>query len=260
MTLTPAQGTPVSLVPLIRDISDMLARADWSIGRRPGPPRYLTLHYNGPHVRNRTPKGEVEQLIFDAKHHMRPGALNSARGGDGLQYHYAVTSDGTIYQCRAEEDVLWHSANKVGNTWSLSIHLPLGGQQDATEEQWASTVTLFRWLATRYAIPVQRVLGHKEWSTTECPGQNLMRRLNRWRNEAPATPVSLQLEAVADIGIYEGPGLNFPIALDSTAVMKKGDLLAADAVLVGQRYNGDVRWFHRLDGVGFVPWPSVRRI
>jgi hypothetical protein len=252
--------TTTGPTPQIRDISDLLARADWSIGRRPGPPRYVTLHYNGPRVRNRTPKGEMEQLIFDAKFHMKPGSLNSPKGGDGLQYHYAVISDGTIYQCRPEEDVLWHCGNTVGNQWSLSIHLPLGGQQDATDAQWASTLTLFRWLASRHVIPVQRILGHKEWKNTECPGPFLFPRLLRWRDVEPATPISRQYEAAADVGIYEGPGLNFPIALQSTAVLKRADLFTADAVLVGQRYNGDVRWLHRADGVGFVPWAVVRQI
>ncbi|NTV72556.1 MAG: N-acetylmuramoyl-L-alanine amidase, partial [Azonexaceae bacterium] len=211
-------------------------------------------------VMNRTPKGEVKQLIGDAKWQMRPGGLGAATGGDGLQYHYAVLSDGTIHQTRDAGDVLWHCGNSVGNQWSLSVHLPLGGQQDATEPQWAATLTLFQWLASRHLIPVQRVLGHKEWKNTECPGPFLMRRLNRWRADAPATHINLRLEAAADIGIYEGPGMSFPIALQSTAVMKKGEQFTADAVLVGQRFSGDVRWFHRLDGVGFVPWPSSRQV
>ena len=69
----------------------------------------------------------------------------------------------------------------------------------------------------------------------------------------------MQLTALADVGIYEGPGLPFLIALNSTAVMRKGATLIGDAVLVGQCYNGDVRWFHRVDGVGFVPWAIVRQ-
>ena len=69
----------------------------------------------------------------------------------------------------------------------------------------------------------------------------------------------MHLTALADVGIYEGPGLPFLIALNSTAVMRKGATLIGDAVLVGQCYNGDVRWFHRVDGVGFVPWAIVRQ-
>ena len=253
-------GAATPPAPAIRDIQEMLPRAAWSIGQRPGAPRYVTLHYNGPTVMNRNPRGELAQLIADAKYQMRPGALKSPTGGDGIQYHYAVISDGTIYQCREEESTLWHSANAVGNTGSLSVHLPLGGQQDATPEQWAATLNLFRWLATRHAIPVQRILGHKEWSNTACPGPLLFPRLIRWRDAAPATAIYRQLAATADVGIYEGPGMTFPIALQSTAVLKKGDLFTADAVVVGQRWAGDVRWLHRLDGVGFVPWAVTRAI
>ncbi|NNJ10582.1 N-acetylmuramoyl-L-alanine amidase [Chloroflexales bacterium ZM16-3] len=246
--------------PEIRDIRELLPRANWSIGHREGAPRYVTLHYNGPTVMNRTPKGEINQLIGDARWHMRPGALGAKNGGDGLQYHYAVLSDGTIHQLRDEADVLWHCGNSVGNQWSLSVHLPLGGQQDATEPQWASTLRLFGWLTTRHLIPVQRVLGHKEWKATDCPGPLITPRLLRWRDAAPATQIAALLEATVDVGVYEGPGTTFPIAAASTAVMKKGDRVQVDAVLVGQRYNGDVRWFHRADGLGFVPWPTVRQV
>ncbi|MBX0328698.1 N-acetylmuramoyl-L-alanine amidase [Oscillochloris sp. ZM17-4] len=248
------------VAPEIRDIRELIPRADWSIGRRDGAPRYITLHYNGPTVMNRTPKGEVNQLIGDAKWQMRPGGLGAKNGGDGLQYHYVVLSDGTIHQTRDEGDVLWHCGNSVGNQWSLSVHLPLGGQQDATEPQWEATLRLFGWLASKHLIPVQRVLGHKEWKSTACPGPFLFPRLLRWRDAAPATVIAATFAAQHDVGIYEGPGMTFPIALGSSAVMKKGDEFQADAVLVGQRYNSDVRWFHRADGVGFVPWTTVRQV
>jgi hypothetical protein len=106
---------------------------------------------------------------------------------------------------------------------------------------------------------VQRVLGHKEWKATDCPGPLLMPRLLHWRSAAPATALAVKLTAIGDLGIYEGPGTTFPISLTGTGVMRKGDTFVADAVLVGQRYSNDVRWFHRADGVGFVPWAIVRQ-
>lgn len=179
-------------IPIIHDIRHTLPRATWSIGTRRAPPRYLTLHYNGPLVAERSPRGELRQLTADARYQMRPGGLGSPKGGDGLQYHYAVGADGTIYQCRDEAATLWHCAHATGNQWSLSIHLPLGGEQDATDEQWASTLALFTWLCARCMIPTGRVRGHQEWSGSQCPGPHLMPRLRTWRSTAPATVLAKQ--------------------------------------------------------------------
>jgi hypothetical protein len=248
----------MNLAPTIRDIQEMLPQATWSIGTRKEAPRYLTLHFNGPAIANRTPKGELNQLIADAKYHMRPGALGAASGGDGLQYHYAVLSDGTIYQCRDDAAVLWHCAHKVGNAQSLAIHVPVGGQQDATDAQWASTTLLFDWLRTRYAIPIERVIGHCEWGTKPaCPGPKLMPRLIRWRQSALATPIAACGTVTVATAVYEAPTTEAHVALGGKATLGVGAAIDVDAITVGKLTLGDVRWLHRADGLGFVPYAAL---
>jgi hypothetical protein len=247
----------MSTAPTIRDIEDALPHRDWQIGTRAGAPRYLTLHYNGPVVANRTPKGELAQLTADANYHMRKGGVGAPNGADGLQYHYAVISDGTIYQCRNDSAVLWHSGNAVGNAWSLSIHVPVGGKQDATEAQWASVLALFEFLRTRYAIPIERVIGHSEWKSTDCPGPKLMPRLIRWRQSAPATRVQAHGSARVATAVYEAPTTIATIALGGRAHLDVGQAMDFDAILVGKLALGDVRWLHRADGTGFVPYGAL---
>ncbi|RRR69564.1 MAG: N-acetylmuramoyl-L-alanine amidase [Candidatus Viridilinea halotolerans] len=237
----------------IRDIRAHIPRAAWSIGSRAGAPRYLTLHYNGPVVRQRTPAGEVAQLVANARHHMRPGALGATSGGDGLQYHLAVLSDGDVVQCRDLGDMLWHCGHRVGNPWSLSIHLPLGGQQDATAAQWAQTTQLFDALRTAFAIPKERILGHQEWGRSACPGPLLMTRLVRWRNAAPATPLTQTLTTRTATAIHEGPSSRFPVALTGTAHLAADMPIPVNAILTGTLCDGDIRWLHLRSGLGFVP-------
>ncbi len=241
-------------IPTIHDIQATLPHAAWTIGLRHAAPRYLTLHYNGPAVAARgTVQGELSQLRVDASYQMRPGALGSATGGDGLQYHFAVLSDGGIYQTRALDATLWHCGHVEGNRWSLAIHLPLGGPQDATPAQWAGLTHLFDWLRQTYAIPVARILGHTEWGTSVCPGPNLMRRLISWRTTAPATPFTRTLTLKTATPIYEGPATTFPIALQGAATLAAGAPVPVDAIVTGPLTANDRRWLHLANGVGFIP-------
>jgi hypothetical protein len=248
----------MSTTPAIRDLRPTLPRADWSIGTRREAPRFVTLHFNGPAVANRTPAGELAQLAADARYHMRPGALNSPKGGDGLQYHYAVGSDGTIYRCRDDAAVLWHCAHKLGNAASLSVHVPIGGTQEPTAAQWAGALALFDDLRVRYAIPLDRFIGHCEWGTKpECPGVKLMPRLINWRQTAPATRVQARGAARVATAIYEAPTTDAHVALNGQARLPVGQVVDFDAILVGKFTLGDVRWLHRADGLGFVPYGAL---
>ena len=240
--------------PTIHDIQATMPRAAWSIGLRHAAPRYLTLHYNGPPVASRgNVQGELAQLQADARYQMRPGALGSATGGDGLQYHVVVLSDGGIYQTRDLDATLWHCGHVQGNRWSLAIHLPLGGTQDATAAQWAGLTQLFDWLRQTYAIPVTRILGHKEWGTSVCPGPTLMRRLISWRTAAPATALARTLTLATATPIYEGPAPTFPIALRGAATLAVGATVPVDAIVTGPLTATDQRWLHLANGVGFIP-------
>ncbi len=233
----------------IRDLRGVLPRANWSIGWRPSRPTSVTLHYNGPPVANRTPDGEVAQLIADALYQMRRGWAGVPSGADGLQYHFAVLTDGQICQCRDLASILWHCGNGTGNVFSMAVHLPLGGMQDATAPQWAATQRLFDALLGEYSINSRsRVYGHQEWSATSCPGPNLMNRLFLYRAGKIPQGESQYFQVVYDeLNVRQGPGLGYPIA----DVMPPGAIFRASAIVQGQTIGGDNRWAHRADGMGF---------
>ncbi|MCU0491269.1 MAG: hypothetical protein MUD01_06770, partial [Chloroflexaceae bacterium] len=92
------------------DVRARLPRANWEIGRRQGNPDGIVLHYNGPAVAPESQFGEglVQKLIRNARWHMRPGSLGAPSGGDGLQYHLCVASDGQVLWMRDLEAQLWH--------------------------------------------------------------------------------------------------------------------------------------------------------
>lgn len=237
----------------VRDVRAQLSVIRGRVPRpRQGPPASATLHYNGPAVAaHGSPAGELRHIVqIDTPWHQRnPKVL-----GDSLQYHWCVLSDGTILQTRDPVLPASHCAHATGNRESLAVHLPLGGTQDATPEQWAATCRLLDELIAVYRWPGrQAIRGHDEWSETLCPGPQLRRRLLAWR--AGAAPVGGLYRIRGDIAaanVREGPGRDFPVALGGRARMWPGDVLDADALVAGEAIGGDATWLHRRDGVGFV--------
>lgn len=235
------------------DLRRELPRAAWSIGTRYGPVRSITLHYNGPPIADRSHAGEIRQLQADARWHMGP-YLNA----DGLQYHYAVTSGGVLLQCRDEAAVLWHCANRIGNETSLSIHLPLGGTQDATPEQWNALTVLLDALIVDHDLGGRgraAVVGHREWPRSDgkgqssCPGPVIMRRLAAWRNGAPAVRT---FRTIVDSNVRQGPGRAFSIAWGGKLVVPACRLVHIDEIKAGEVIAGDARWCHMISGDGFI--------
>jgi N-acetylmuramoyl-L-alanine amidase len=55
----------------------------------------------------------------------------------------------------------------------------------------------------------------------------------------------------------EGPGTGFPIALQGEALLHRGDVFAGDEIVQGEPINGNPRWIHRADQVGFVSMTLV---
>lgn len=241
------------------DLRDKLPRAAWSIGTRHGPPLGATLHYNGPPVAAvGNPSGEVLQLAGDARYHMRLDTL----GADGIQYHYAVLSDGTPCQLRDETAILWHSANAIGNNRHLAIHLPLGGAQTPTPAQWAATTVLFDQLIARYGWTGRgAIVGHREWPRSDgkpqksCPGPIVFRMLTQWRGQLATA--NRYRSCCDGVRVRQGPGTAYKQAIDGAGTpiyLQAGDVVLIDAIVDGAPPSGsrERRWMHLANQSGFV--------
>jgi hypothetical protein len=222
--------------------------------KRKGDVTHLTLHYNGPAVGGFGDPNRELRFVIDVdvpNHQIRIG-------GDSLMYHFVVLSDGSIYQTRDLDLIAWHTRDAEGNEHSLGVHLPLGGAQDATDEQWHATTNLLEALMDKYELPSRNIVkGHKEWAgaSTMCPGLLLMSRLKQWRSgDQPFDrPMLFRIKPnIALANVREGPGREFPVAREGMAIMWPGDVLTADKLVPGERIGAENHWAHRLDGLGFV--------
>ncbi|MBI1750399.1 MAG: N-acetylmuramoyl-L-alanine amidase [Acidobacteria bacterium] len=96
-----------------------------------------------------------------------------------LGYHYVILPDGTISQGRPERARGAHAAAYnsyigiclVGDFSSAQNPTGTMGLQEPTQAQIQSLVRLVRELRSRYAIPPERILLHRQVDRdTQCPG------------------------------------------------------------------------------------------
>lgn len=241
------------------DLRNELPRENWTMPKRVGNPTSITLHYNGPPVSNRTKDGELNQLKMDAGYHIK------TMGADGLQYHYAVGSDGSVYYCRDVSLTLWHCANKTGNDHSIAVHIPVGGSQDATEAQWNAAVDLFDSLIHEYGMSGKDVvIAHREWKRSDgkpqsqCPGALLYNRLLAWRT---ADSVYEVIHGIDFAAVREGPGTKYQIA----GKFYPGQQVRVDVIKTGQVVSNDRRWAHLSKNnpfrdLGFIHMSLLRKV
>lgn len=241
-------------IPLLANVP----RANWSIGVRTDT-RYFTVHYNGPRVPGfGYVKAEQDQIRSDARWHMRPGALGSKNGGDGIQYHGGTFSDGSNALFRSIHDQLWHCGNYEGNLYSISWHIPLGDTQQPTAAQirgMYQAIDAFRRMYTK--IAVTGVKGHKEWKNTLCPGSVFPYVIDYRNTHTFGKPVQY-FKTKVNANCRIAPDVRSPIALNGTAITARGTEFAVDAIVNGYPYSPtgkpqdlDPQYVHRADGIGF---------
>lgn len=242
-------------IPLLGNIP----RANWTIGRRAAT-RYFTVHYNGPSVPGfGYPKLEADQIRSDARWQMRAGALGAKSGGDGIQYHGGTFSDGSNWLFRDIFDLLWHCRNFEGNSFSISWHLPLGGAQQPTSAQIRSLYAVIDACRSAFGIPAVAVKGHKEWASTDCPG-NVMPYVFDYRNTHTLGTAIQWYKTIVNANCREAPDITAKIALKGKAITKADTIFGVDAVVKGTPYNNDPFWVHRADGVGFYHMSVVKSL
>lgn len=246
---------------LIKDLRTQLARANWNIGKRPTGPRFITLHWNGPTVAAfGNPKGEIEQLKFDARYHIAKDWGNGQHG-DGIMYHGATLSDGSHYQLRDWNAVLWHCRNYEGNLWSLAWTCPLGGTQKPTSKQHYAVREVLAQLCDMFNIPWYNVRGHNQWASTTCPG-TLQPILDSWRlqhiqvglkNYVTLYNCFVRTKPLNDLNNnpkFQQGGKDYIIPANTPIVVDNENI-------IDDKYK-DIKWVHLANGIGFIRKDLVR--
>lgn len=112
---------------------------------------------------------------------------HAGNGWPGLSYHFVIMPDGTIYQCNNFEDVTWHDTindDSIGILVHGYFHTP--ENENPTTKQLVSLKELLDWLCTKNPeLPADQddVLGHRDRSSTACPGDNLYKYVKEYREK-----------------------------------------------------------------------------
>ena len=100
-------------------------------------------------------------------------ACHKARGFKTTGYHYYVTKDGQLHQCRPEEMVGAHArrynAHSIGICYEGGLDVNGKPADTRTPAQKQTLVTLLRSLKVDY--PEAQIIGHRDlpWVTKACP-------------------------------------------------------------------------------------------
>ncbi len=249
------------------DISRELPQREWNQGYMDTPVG-IVLHYNGPPVGimqdgvftnyHHDSAYVLRQLAADARHQMRPGGLGVENGGDGLQYHLVIGPAGEVWQTQPLNRLLWHAANAFANKHCISIHIPIGGNQQPTEQQWTTTVRTFEALIEKFGMGgPAAVKGHREWSKTACPGPHLTRLLGRYRCGKTLTRYRVILP---ETRVRRDPA---DMTLNSVAAkLPAGYEFVSDGTKYGASVGGNTKWVHMLEPapLGFIHSSLVQKI
>jgi len=134
--------------------------------------RYLIIHHSAT-ARDTTTFEAVK------KYHI-------SKGWGDIGYHFFITPNGKVMAGRSENSIGAHCQADSMNFKSLGICLPGNFMTEVpTVEQLSSLLDLLKKLMSKYNIPKENVLGHREVSgaSTACPGDNLQKWVSNFRGQ-----------------------------------------------------------------------------
>lgn len=194
-------------------------RADWR-GEVPGQPwsnidgtrekdKGVVVHYSGPPTA--LGRGEVslfDQVANEIDYQMKPGLYSPGFTVNGMMYHFVVWED-SVYQIRDEDAKLWHAADGTAeDSWNysaFSVHVPIGQGQQASAKTIQTLQEFCDDLLGGMNLGRDRLKGHQEISSTDCPGTLMDDFVRPYRtggklgpHEPPIKPVKYNLCASDD--------------------------------------------------------------
>lgn len=150
-------------------------------------PRFIIVHHTASN-RDKTTVAQVNNW-----HKARDFTLSSL--GYYVGYHYLILGSGDIVLTRRPEEIGSHilkqNDGKIGVclTGNFDIETP-------SPAQLTSLQGVLERLKLAYNIPDDKILGHRELVATICPGKELMRWLNLYRQLSFLQKKILELKAL----------------------------------------------------------------
>ncbi|MFT5144082.1 MAG: hypothetical protein ACI80V_002531 [Rhodothermales bacterium] len=169
----------------------LITRAEWGAKAFIGTPsrlanpthEYMTFHHAAGYSAATRAQGLAQMRAIQELH-------QDIRGWSDIGYQFLIDQGGNLYQGRpflnnatslSDLPVFALGAHVGGaNTGNIGVsilgcyHPPEGGNciDQITPEAYDTYVTLFAFLSERYGVPASQIRGHRDFSSTACPGDN----------------------------------------------------------------------------------------
>ena len=165
----------------------ILSRAEWGAKAPVSPmkahkPARITIHHTATLQKPERALTEKMKALQEFSQH--EGKLDNGKpkpAWPDVPYHYYVDCKGNVAEGR---DVAF-----VGDTnteYDPGGHVLIVlegsfGKEQLAEAQLVALRKMILWVATRYSIPPEKIGGHKDFADTQCPGENLYKKLPEFR-------------------------------------------------------------------------------
>lgn len=191
LTARTATAAPLTHVsePTIYGTDDWVARPPNSeIAVLDQPPRYIVVHHT-------VSPGNTGELTLDRAFEISQAIQSFHMDSNGwidTGQHFTVSRGGYITEGRHRSlEILREGTRHVYGTHvsgrnSRAIGIENEGNYVAAEvpaTQWGSLTDLVAYMAYQYDIPPNRIVGHRDLDSTECPGEELYGQLADLRGE-----------------------------------------------------------------------------
>ena len=162
-------ATVASLPPRVAS-SEVAGGADMRL-RIPHRITHVTLHHTG----DSRPLLPADDPIARLRGLQSWGA--SDRNWWDVPYHYLLDLDGRIFEGRD-----YHYMGETNTAYDPGGHFLISvignyGRQEATRAQIEAIADLMAWAVKEFDVPLDRIGGHYNYATTDCPGQHLRKYL-----------------------------------------------------------------------------------
>jgi len=110
---------------------------------------------------------------------MQSAHMNGDRYGD-IGYHFLIDSRGRVFEGRS---LVWQGAHSGGANNVGNVGICLIGNFEKERPTRAAVDAMHRLIAVlsqRLHIQARRVVGHRHWKSTACPGKHLLPHLGRY--------------------------------------------------------------------------------
>lgn len=100
-----------------------------------------------------------------------------------IGYHFVIGPEGVIFQGRPETVVGAHSSPNTGMIGICVVGDYDPGQDPFTPKSDESLMQLLTWLTSEYQINTDNFFGHRDFSTKSCPGDEVYKHLDRFKQD-----------------------------------------------------------------------------